>query len=97
MLAAIAAKAIKESRYHLRRSEDWIKRLGDGTEESHARMQAALDYLWPYVGEMFQSDAVDEALAKAGVAPDPKSLRDEYDALVTRVLTEATLTMPEGR
>ncbi|MDV4143336.1 1,2-phenylacetyl-CoA epoxidase subunit PaaC [Shimia sp. FJ5] len=96
-VAAIAAKASKEVAYHVERSADTVVGLGDGTEESHARMQAALDYLWPYVGEMFESDAVDTAMAEAGVAPDPATLRDEYDALVTRVLTEATLTIPESR
>ncbi|WP_319823570.1 1,2-phenylacetyl-CoA epoxidase subunit PaaC [Thalassovita sp.] len=96
-IAAIAAKASKEVAYHVERSGDTVVGLGDGTEESHARMQAALDYLWPYVGEMFQSDEVDAALAAAGVAPDPASLRDEYDALVARVLAEATLTIPAGK
>ena len=96
-VAAIAAKASKEIAYHVERSADTVVGLGDGTEESHARMQAALDYLWPYVGEMFECDTVDTAMAEAGIAPDPSTLRDEYDALVTRVLTEATLTLPESR
>ncbi len=96
-IAAIAAKASKEVAYHVERSGDTVVGLGDGTEESHKRMQAALDYLWPYVGEMFESDDVDAALAAAGVAPDPANLREEYDALVTRVLTEATLTIPAGK
>ncbi|WP_243611414.1 1,2-phenylacetyl-CoA epoxidase subunit PaaC [Shimia aestuarii] len=96
-VAAIAAKASKEVAYHVERSADTVVGLGDGTEESHARMQAALDYLWPYVGEMFESDAVDTAMAESGVAPDPATLREEYDALVTRVLTDATLTIPESR
>jgi ring-1,2-phenylacetyl-CoA epoxidase subunit PaaC len=94
-IAEIAEKAAKEAAYHVERSADTVVGLGDGTEESHARMQAALDYLWPYVGEMFDSDAVDAALAEAGVAPDPKGLRAEYDALVQRVMAEATLTIPE--
>ncbi len=96
-VAAIAAKASKEVAYHVERSADTVVGLGDGTEESHDRMQAALDYLWPYVGEMFESDAVDAAMAEAGIAPDPSSLREEYDTLVTRVLTEATLNIPESR
>ncbi|WP_293577291.1 1,2-phenylacetyl-CoA epoxidase subunit PaaC [Phaeobacter sp.] len=96
-VAAIAAKASKEAAYHLERSADTVVGLGDGTEESHNRMQAALDYLWPYVGEMFQSDDVDVVLAKAGVAPDPASLREEYDAVLLRVLSEATLTIPDSR
>ncbi|PIE12998.1 MAG: phenylacetate-CoA oxygenase subunit PaaI [Rhodobacterales bacterium] len=96
-VAEIAEKASKEVAYHVERSGDTVVGLGDGTEESHARMQAALDYLWPYVGEMFESDEVDAAMVAAGVAPDPASLREDYDALVARVLGEATLTIPDGR
>ncbi|WP_170598943.1 1,2-phenylacetyl-CoA epoxidase subunit PaaC [Ruegeria arenilitoris] len=96
-VAAIAEKASKEVAYHLERSSDTVVGLGDGTEESHRRMQEALDYLWPYVGEMFASDEVDAEMAAAGIAPDPANLREEYDALVRRVLTEATLTVPDSR
>ncbi|MBY6139923.1 phenylacetate-CoA oxygenase subunit PaaC [Leisingera daeponensis] len=96
-VAAIAEKASKEAAYHLERSADTVVSLGDGTEESHRRMQEALDYLWPYAGEMFQSDEVDAEMVKAGIAPDPAALREEYDALVSRVLDEATLTIPESR
>jgi len=95
-VAEIAAKASKEVAYHVERSADTVVGLGDGTEESHARMQAALDYLWPYVGEMFRGDDVDAAMVAAGIAPDPASLREEYDALVGNVLTEATLDIPKG-
>ncbi|WP_101065814.1 1,2-phenylacetyl-CoA epoxidase subunit PaaC [Roseovarius salinarum] len=91
----IAEKAAKENAYHVERSADTVVGLGDGTEESHARMQAALDYLYPYVGELFESDATDAAMAEAGIAPDPASLRAEYDAFVGRVMAEATLTIPE--
>ena len=95
-IAAIAEKAQKEVTYHLERSGDTVIGLGDGTEESHSRMQDALDYLHPYVGEMFEKDKVDEALAEAGIAPDPAELRAEYDDIVTRVLSEATLAIPGG-
>ncbi len=95
-VAEIAAKASKEVSYHLERSSHTVVALGDGTEESHARMQAALEYLWPYVGEFFIADAVDRAMAEAGIAPDPASLRPEFDALAGRVLDEATLAIPEG-
>ena len=95
-VAEIAAKASKEVAYHVERSADTVVGLGDGTAESHARMQVALDYLWPYVGEMFQGDAVDAAMAEAGIAPDPASLRADFDALVERVLSEATLDIPKG-
>ncbi|MCA0871113.1 phenylacetate-CoA oxygenase subunit PaaC [Seohaeicola saemankumensis] len=96
-VAAIAEKASKEVAYHLERSADTVVALGDGTPESHDRMQAALDYLYPYVGEMFLSDEGDAVLAEAGIAPDPASLREEYDALVGRVLDKATLSVPENR
>jgi ring-1,2-phenylacetyl-CoA epoxidase subunit PaaC len=96
-VAAIAEKTSKEVAYHIERSALTVVGLGDGTEESHARMQAALDYLYPYVGEMFQSDEVDAAMASAGIAPDPASLRDEYDALVGKVISEATLNLPDGQ
>jgi len=94
-VAEIAAKATKEVAYHLERSAQTVVGLGDGSEESHARMQEALDYLWPYVGEMFASDSVDQAMAEAGIGPDPAGLRAEYDALIGRVLSEATLYIPE--
>jgi ring-1,2-phenylacetyl-CoA epoxidase subunit PaaC len=96
-VAGIAEKASKEVAYHLERSADTVVSLGDGTEDSHARMQAALDYLWPYVGEMFTGDTRDAALITAGVAPDPASLRADYDALIGRVLADGTLTIPDSR
>jgi ring-1,2-phenylacetyl-CoA epoxidase subunit PaaC len=95
-VADIAEKASKEVAYHVERSADTVVGLGDGTAESHARMQAALDELYPYVGEMFVSDAVDAVLIKAGIAPDPASLRGDWDALVGRVMADATLTIPEN-
>jgi ring-1,2-phenylacetyl-CoA epoxidase subunit PaaC len=96
-VAAIAGKASKEVAYHVERSAHTVVGLGDGTEESHKRMQAALDYLYPYVGELFTADDVDAALVAAGVAPDPASIRADYDALVGKVLAEATLTVPAGK
>ncbi|AUR01677.1 MULTISPECIES: 1,2-phenylacetyl-CoA epoxidase subunit PaaC [Roseobacteraceae] len=96
-VAEIAAKAVKEVAYQLDRASDLVVRLGDGTEESHARMQAALDHLWPYAGEMFVADAVDEAMAEAGIAPALTELRTRWEALVAEVLDEATLTAPERR
>jgi len=96
-VAAIAEKTSKEVAYHLERSADTVVGLGDGTEESHRRMQEALDYLWPYVGEMFQSDDVDAEMVAAAIAPDPAALRDEYDVLINRVLADATLIIPDSR
>lgn len=95
-ISEIAAKAGKEVAYHVERSADLVIRLGDGTEESHARMQAALDALWPYTGEMFLGDATDARLAEAGIMPAPESLRAPWDATVGAVLAEATLQRPVG-
>jgi len=94
-VAAIAAKALKEVTYHARRSADLVVRLGDGTALSHARMQAAIDAAWPYVGEMFVGDAIDQDLAARGIACELSSLRDEWLAQVREVLDEATLAMPQ--
>jgi len=93
-LAAIAAKAEKEAAYHVRHSGEWVIRLGDGTDESHARILAALDELWPYTGEMFEVDAIDRVMIDAGIAPDPLFVRAAWDATVDRTLTEATLARP---
>ncbi len=95
-IAEIAAKARKEVAYHVERSNDWVIRLGDGTEESHQRMQLAIDRLWPYTGEMFSADAVDIELAEGGTAPDPRALREPWLAAVGAVIAEATLAMPTG-
>jgi len=95
-VAEIAAKAGKEVAYHLERSSDLVVRLGDGTEESHRRMQEALDDLWSYAGEMFIGDAKDAEVAARGIAPDPSTLRAAWDQTLQHVLTEATLQIPEG-
>ena len=95
-VAEIAEKAAKEAAYHLERSMDLVIRLGDGTDESHARMQAALDLLWPYAGEMFVGDAADAAIAAAGLAPAPESLKPAWRAYVEGVLSDATLAMPQN-
>lgn len=93
-VAEIAAKAEKEVAYHLERSADLVIRLGDGTEESRARMQKALKSLWQYTGELFVDDALDTAMAEAGIAPLPSSLKAAWDATVSEVLAEATLAHP---
>lgn len=95
-VAEIAAKAVKEVSYHLERSADLVIRLGDGTDESHARMQKALNALWPYTGELFAGDGVDQAMAEAGIAPDPATLKPAWDQTVAQVMAEATLVLPEG-
>jgi ring-1,2-phenylacetyl-CoA epoxidase subunit PaaC len=96
LIAGIAAKAVKEATYHLRRSTDWIVRLGDGTEESHKRMQRSLDRLWMYTGELFEMDALDHAMVGQGIGCDLAALRNPWLDCVGRVLQKATLTLPTG-
>jgi ring-1,2-phenylacetyl-CoA epoxidase subunit PaaC len=93
-LAGIAAKALKETRYHVRHSSEWVIKLGDGTEESHTRAQRALDDLWRYTGEMFLTDGVDERLTGAGIVPDVAGLDAKWSDQVSEVLARATLTVP---
>ena len=93
-LAGIAAKAVKEVRYHVRHSGDWLVRLGDGTDVSHAKVADALGRLWPYTGEMFERDEAEQALVAAGIVPDPARLKAAWAARVEAVLEEATLNRP---
>ena len=93
-LAAIAAKSEKESAYHLRHSSEWIIRLGDGTEESHARTQAAIDHLWAFTGEMFAVDEAERGLINKGIAIDTAALRPLWLKTVSGVVAEATLALP---
>jgi ring-1,2-phenylacetyl-CoA epoxidase subunit PaaC len=95
-LAAIAGKSEKESAYHLRHSSEWIVRLGDGTEESHARAQTAIDDLWSFTGEIFSCDEAERALIDAGVAVDPSALRPQWLNTVVGVVDEATLALPRS-
>ena len=93
-LAGIAAKAHKEARYHLRHSAEWVIKLGDGTPESHARAQHALDECWRFTGELFLADEVDLAMQEAGIAPDPASLQPRWQQRVAEVVAHATLRLP---
>ncbi|NYZ14982.1 phenylacetate-CoA oxygenase subunit PaaC [Azospirillum sp. RWY-5-1] len=93
-VAGIAAKAVKEVRYHLRHSGEWVVRLGDGTEKSRAIMADAFDRLSRYTDEMFEADGVERTLTAAGIAPDPEELRAGWEARVDAVLAEATLSRP---
>jgi len=95
-LAAIAAKSEKESAYHLRHSSEWIIRLGDGTDESHRRAQAAIDDLWAFTGEMFEVDEVERGLIDAAIAVDPAMLKAKWLKTVTGVVAEATLALPKS-
>ena len=94
-VAEIAAKGAKEAAYHVERSGDWVIRLGDGTAESHARMQAAIDGLWMYTGEMFAADAVERGMQEAGIAADAPALEAPWRQHVDAVLAAATLTVPQ--
>jgi ring-1,2-phenylacetyl-CoA epoxidase subunit PaaC len=93
-LAEIAAKAVKEMAYHVRHAAEWVIRLGDGTEESHARAAAALDELWMYTGELFEMDKGERALAEKAIAVDRETIRPAWSATIDRVLAEATLKRP---
>jgi ring-1,2-phenylacetyl-CoA epoxidase subunit PaaC len=93
-LAAIAAKSLKESRYHLRHAADWTIRFGDGTDESHARAQAALDALWPYTHELFETDPVEKAVARHGIGVESGTLRRGWLDAITAIVAEATLRLP---
>jgi ring-1,2-phenylacetyl-CoA epoxidase subunit PaaC len=93
-IAEIAEKSVKEVTYHLRRSGDLVVRLGDGTPVSHAKMQAAIDELWTYAGEVFIYDDVDQAMVEQGVAPAAETLRTAFLQHVSEVFEEATLRMP---
>jgi len=95
-LAGIAAKAVKEARYHVRHSAEWVVTLGDGTDESHDRAQRALDDLWRYTGELFIADDVERAVAAEGLGVDPSMLADAWRADVDAVLARAMLTVPSA-
>ncbi len=96
-LSAIASKSIKEVSYHVRFSSDWIKRLGDGTEESHLRMQNAINDLWTYTDELFHQTDADKAMVADGIGVDVTQLKDLYYSKVSEILQEATLEVPESK
>lgn len=92
--AAIAAKALKEASYHTTLASDWVLRLGDGTDESKARMIAGLDWMWRFADELFVMDEIDATAINAGAGVDKAALRAEWDARVDAVLADATLARP---
>lgn len=95
-VADIAAKSAMEARYHLERSRQIVITLGDSTDEAHRRIQAALDALWPYAGEVFQTDEIDEEMARTGVAPLPSGIRPEWEAELDHTFAAARLKRPES-
>jgi ring-1,2-phenylacetyl-CoA epoxidase subunit PaaC len=95
-LRAIADKSLKETKYHLKHSSEWVIRLGDGTEESNNRVQEAINTLWRYTSELFFKDEVDDALIKSGIIPPMNDLEAEWKSNVDKVIEEATLIIPEN-
>ena len=94
-VAGVAAKAVKEVAYHRDHATQWVLRLGDGTAESHRRMQAGLATVWPYVAELFATDELEQGLVRDGVAVDVSTLRPEWESYVGRVLDQSTLVVPD--
>ena len=94
-LAGIAEKALKETSYHRRWSSEWVIRLGDGTDESHERMQESLVRIWPYTGELFMPAIFEQEMVAAGIGVDPSSFKEEWMSKTKAVFEEATLMVPE--
>jgi len=94
-ISAFAGKSVKEVAYHLRHSRDWVLRLGDGTEESHERIQNAVNELWDYVDDMFRADKIDNLLHENKIAPDLTEIRQKWDAEVNDTFSKAKLTIPQ--
>ena len=96
-LAGIAQKVIKEARYHLKHSSNWMVRLGDGTEESHQKLQAAIEEVWLFTGNMFEMDEIDQNLADAGIGVDCAKIKDQWLSMVMKTVTDAKVTIPENK
>lgn len=96
-LAAIAEKSAKEARYHLHHSRDWLIKLGDGTEVSHQRTQAALDHLYPYTREFWSTSALEQAAVSSGIGVDMATLQADWNQIVDSAIAEATLQKPEAQ
>jgi ring-1,2-phenylacetyl-CoA epoxidase subunit PaaC len=94
-LTALAAKSLKEVKYHLRHSSNWLIRLGDGTEESNQKAQNSLNEIWQFTGELFEMDKLDTELLSFGIAVDNASLKVDWDTIVNKTLLQAKLTRPE--
>lgn len=96
-IAAIAVKSLKETKYHLRFSAEWVKRLGDGTEESQQRMQAAVDSLYPFVGEFFQETELERKMKEEGIGANLALIKPDFDAIVSQTFAEAKINIPETK
>lgn len=94
-IAAIAEKSLKEITYHLRHSSEWLIRLGDGTEESHRKVQDSVNELWMFTGDLFEMNKDDEELIKAGIAPDLNTVKSQWDITVKETFKKATLVIPD--
>lgn len=94
-LSAIAQKSIKETTYHLRHSSKWIIRLGDGTVESHAKVQSAIENLWMFTNELFEMNEIDNEMLEQKIGVDCSKLKIEWDKIINEILSEATLNRPE--
>ena len=94
-LAAFAVKSLKEVRYHIRHSGEWVVRLGDGTEESKQKMQSAIDEIWMFTNDLFEMNEVDETLIEMGIGVDLNEIKRSWDTTVNEVLERATITRPE--
>ena len=95
-LAAIAEKSLKETKYHLKHTSEWVIRLGDGTDESHSRIQESLDSLWKYTNEIFYKDDIDSILENQSIVPSSEEIKVEWSKTVNDVLMEATLEKPSN-
>lgn len=93
-LAAIAEKSLKEVKYHVKHTAEWMIRLGDGTEESHERVQSSLNHIWKYKNELFFTDEVDTQMVENGIAPNIQDFKQEYESFVSNILQVATLEIP---
>ena len=96
-LSALAAKSLKEVKYHLRHSSNWLIRLGDGTKESNLKAQEALEFLWQYTGELFGMDEVDNEMLKLGIGVDNKKLKSKWNEIINSTIEKAKLNRPEDR
>lgn len=94
-IAAIATKSVKETKYHLRFSSQWVKRLGDGTAESHQKMQNAIDYLWVYTDELFQETPIETEMKNYGIGANLQAVKAHFEATTQNILCEATLQIPD--